>query len=155
MSLISDDRKFKLFWVGGICHVVSWYDERPVHCQLFSKPVLLLKYRKKENKPFFSCLLFSSFGGVSAVNDQGQRVAVQLEKLTLDGNRRLEAALSFVARRLYRMIREHRPRKVMKVDETSQSIVSPVILARAFICACTLRLFLVTSAVIHLMPHII
>lgn len=54
LFLISDAGKFKLFGVGGTCHVVSWNNVRLVHCRLFSKPILLLKYRTNENKPFFS-----------------------------------------------------------------------------------------------------
>lgn len=52
LFLISDARKFKLFCVDGTCHVVSWYNVRLVHCGLFSKPILLLKYSTNEKKPF-------------------------------------------------------------------------------------------------------
>lgn len=74
---------------------------------------------------------------------------MQVAKVPLGGNRHLEAALSFVACGLFRVVRGgHRPRRGHHEDgrEKSQNTLSPVILARPFICSCTFRLFLMTGS---------
>lgn len=74
---------------------------------------------------------------------------MQLERVLLGGNGHLEAALSFVSCVLSRVVRGgHRPRRGQHKDERekSQSTVSPVILARPFICPYVFRLFLMTGS---------
>lgn len=72
-----------------------------------------------------------------------------MQKIPVGGNGCLEAALSFVSCGLSRVVRRgRRPKRGHHEDrrEKSQSTVSPVILARAFICPCTFRVFLMTGS---------